>query len=77
MIFLLWMWLTNFSLLFGAQVNAEVEHVRAIGKGLPEDVRPFAQPRDTRKLPEQDKEAVERVEAVMAGGESAGRSGPE
>ena len=60
-IFLLWMWLTNFSLLFGAQVNAEVEHVRAIGKGLPEDVRPFAQPRDTRKLPEQDKEAVERA----------------
>ena len=60
-IFLLWMWLTNLSLLFGARVNPEVEHVRAIAKGLPEDVRPFAQPRDTRKLPEQNKEAVERA----------------
>ena len=70
-IFLLWMWLTNLSLLFGAQVNAEVEHTRAIARGLPGDVRPFAAPRDIRKLPEQDKEAAERAQTVMAGGEEA------
>jgi membrane protein len=76
-IFLVWMWLTNLSLLFGAQVNAEIEHTQVIAKGLPPDMRPFAEPRDTSKLPERDRQAVERAQALMTGGESAGMSGPE
>jgi membrane protein len=29
-IFLIWLWLTNIALLFGAEVNAELDHGRAI-----------------------------------------------
>ena len=47
-VFLVRLWLTNVALLLGAEVNAEFEHARAIACGLPEDVRPFAEPRDTR-----------------------------
>jgi membrane protein len=54
-IFLIWLWLTNIALLFGAEVNAELDHGRAIAEGLPEDVEPFAVPRDTRKLSDEDR----------------------
>jgi membrane protein len=57
-IVLIWLWLTNLALLFGAEVNAELEHAKAIAEGLPEHVRPFAEPRDTRKLDEQDRQAL-------------------
>ncbi len=57
-IFLIWLWLTNLALLFGAEVNAELEHAKAIAEGLPEQVRPFAEPRDTRKLDEHDRETL-------------------
>ncbi len=63
-IFLVWLWLTNVALLLGAEVNAEFEHARAIAGGLPEDVRPFAEPRDTRKLDEGDRQAVEKAQAA-------------
>ncbi len=63
-IFLVWLWLTNVSVLLGAEVNAEFDHGRAIAEGLPEDVRPFAEPRDTRKLPAQDRRAVEAAHAA-------------
>jgi membrane protein len=63
-IFLIWLWLTNIALLFGAEVNAELDHGRAIAEGLPEDVRPFAVPRDTRKMSEADKQAVEEAQAA-------------
>ena len=43
-IFLVWLWLTNVALLLGAELNVEFEHARAIAEGLPEDVRPFAEP---------------------------------
>lgn len=49
-VFLVWLWLTNVSLLLGLEVNAELEHQRLIAAGLPEEVEPFAEPRDTRKL---------------------------
>ena len=63
-IFLVWLWLTNIALLFGAEVNAELDHGRAIAEGLPEDVQPFAEPRDTRKLSKGDKQAVEEAQAA-------------
>jgi membrane protein len=63
-IFLVWLWLTNMALLLGAEVNAEFEHARAIDDGLPEDIRPFAEPRDTRKLDEGDRRAVDRAQAA-------------
>jgi membrane protein len=58
-IFLVWLWLTNIALLLGAEVNAELDHSKAIAEGLPPDVEPFAEARDTRKLDDQEKREVE------------------
>ena len=63
-VFLIWLWLTNLALLLGAEVNAELDHAKAIAEGLPEEVRPFAEPRDTRKLDEQDQEAVRNARTL-------------
>jgi membrane protein len=49
-IFLVWLWLTNIAILLGLEVNAELDHGKAIAEGLPEDSPVFADPRDTRKL---------------------------
>lgn len=55
-IFLVWLWITNLAVLFGAEFNAEMQHARAIQAGQDPDRLPFAEPRDTRKL-SQDKTA--------------------
>jgi membrane protein len=48
-IFLVWLWLTNASILFGAELNAEVERGRQIEAGHPPDEEPFLPPRDEPK----------------------------
>jgi membrane protein len=58
-VFLVWLWLTNVSLLLGLEVNAELEHQRAIAAGLPEDVEPFAEPRDMSKMSDEYRSQVE------------------
>jgi membrane protein len=35
-ILLVWLWLTNLTLLFGAEVNAEIERAKQIADGVPE-----------------------------------------
>lgn len=62
-VFLIWLWLSNVALLLGAEINAELDHAKAIAEGLPPDVRPFAEPRDTRKLDDHDKGEIERAQA--------------
>jgi membrane protein len=52
-VFLIWMWISNVAVLFGAEFNAELERERAIAGGLPPDHEPFTDLRDTRKLPGQ------------------------
>jgi membrane protein len=49
-IFLIWLWLTNTAMLFGAEFNAELERGRAIAAGAPAGAEPFVEMRDTRKL---------------------------
>ncbi len=49
-VFLIWMWISNVAVLFGAEFNAELERGRAIASGLPPDQEPFTELRDTRKL---------------------------
>jgi membrane protein len=66
-VLLVWLWLSNLALLLGAEINAELEHGRAIAAGLPADVQPFVEPRDTRKLSPEDKVAVERAQAAQPG----------
>ncbi|MBF6468192.1 YihY/virulence factor BrkB family protein [Nocardia beijingensis] len=63
-IFLVWLWLTNIALLLGTEINAELDHGRAIAQGLPEELQPFAVPRDIRKLDDADKEAVRAAESA-------------
>jgi membrane protein len=53
-VFLVWLWISNIMVLLGAEFNAELERGRAIEAGHPEDVEPFVEPRDTRKMDDRD-----------------------
>ncbi|HEX5301419.1 MAG TPA: YihY/virulence factor BrkB family protein [Streptosporangiaceae bacterium] len=61
-IFLVWLWITNIAILLGAEFNAELQRERAIRTGVPDDLEPFAELRDTRKLDEPEKRRVEEAE---------------
>jgi membrane protein len=61
-IFLVWLWITNIAVLLGAEFNAELQRERAIRTGVPDDLEPFAELRDTRKLDDQEKRRVEEAE---------------
>ena len=63
-IFLVWMWISNLAILLGAEFDAELEHERALREGLAEDHEPFAIPKDTRKLDDDELRAAERTKAV-------------
>jgi membrane protein len=60
-IFLVWLWISNIAILLGAEFNAETQRERAIRAGLPEDVEPFAELRDTRKLNDPEKRRVDQA----------------
>ncbi len=49
-VFLTWLWITNIAVLFGAELNAELERGRQIEGGMSEEKEPFLEPRDTRKM---------------------------
>ena len=49
-VFLIWMWISNVAVLFGAEFNAELDRGRAIAGGLPPEQEPFTELRDTRKV---------------------------
>ncbi|MDQ6849650.1 MAG: YihY/virulence factor BrkB family protein [Actinomycetota bacterium] len=63
-IFLVWLWITNIAILLGAEFNAETQRERAIQAGMPEDVEPFAELRDTRKLDDTETERAEKAHRV-------------
>ncbi len=48
-VFLVWLWLTNIAILFGAELNAEVERGRQIIGGHPPDREPYLPLRDPPK----------------------------
>ena len=66
-IFLVWLWISNIAILLGAEFNAETQRERAIRAGLPEDVEPFAELRDTRKLDDPEKHRVEQARRTRTG----------
>ena len=49
-VFLIWLWITNIAILFGAEFNAELERGRAARAGVPLGQEPYVEPRDMRKL---------------------------
>jgi membrane protein len=49
-VFLLWLWLTNLALLFGAELDSELERGRELQSGLAAEETLQLPPRDTRKL---------------------------
>ncbi len=63
-IFLVWLWITNIAILLGAEFNSEIQRQQAIEGGMPDDVEPFMELRDTRKLDDaQTKRAEEAHQA--------------
>jgi membrane protein len=61
-VFLLWLWLTNLALLFGGELDAELERGRELQAGLPAEKTVQLDPRDTRNIEKQDKKQREDVE---------------
>ena len=62
-VFLLWLWITNLALLFGAEVDAELERGRQLQAGIPAEKSLQLPPRDTKvsdKNAETDAKYVER-----------------
>ncbi len=49
-IFLVWLWISNLAVLFGAEFDAEIQRSRAIEAGHPVDAEPYMQLRDTSAL---------------------------
>ncbi len=61
--FLLWLWITNLALLFGAELDAELERGRQLQAGMPAEEVIQLPARDTRKsdkAAEKEREDVER-----------------
>ena len=47
-IFLVWLWITNVAILFGAELNAELERERELAAGVPEEETIALEPRDPK-----------------------------
>jgi membrane protein len=66
-IFLLWIWITNLALLFGAELDAELERGRQLQAGLPAERELQLPPKDTRVIEKTEaaiKKDVERGERL-------------
>lgn len=61
-IFLLWLWITNLALLFGAELDAELERGRELQAGEPAEEEIQLPHRDTTKI-EKDREKDEKLVA--------------
>ena len=58
-VFLLWLWITNLALLFGAEVDAEMERGRELEAGLPAERDLQLPPRDTRNIEKAEEKEAE------------------
>lgn len=61
-IFLLWLWLTNLALLFGAELDSELERARELQAGIPAEETIQLPARDTRKIDKTESKKREDVE---------------
>jgi membrane protein len=78
-VFLLWLWLTNLALLFGAELDCELERGRELQAGLPAEESLQLPPRDTRVARKQqrkrEKDIARGRELRQSHGQSADPDG--
>ncbi|WP_313673158.1 YihY/virulence factor BrkB family protein [Mycolicibacterium sp.] len=65
-VFLLWLWITNLALLFGAELDAELERGRELQAGMPAEEELQLPARDTRGLEKDDATRRRFVEEARA-----------
>jgi membrane protein len=65
-VFLLWLWITNLALLFGAELDAELERGRQLQAGMPAEETIQLPARDTRKSDKAAKKEREDIERGRA-----------
>ncbi len=63
-VFLLWIWIANIALLFGAELDAEIERGRQLQAGIEAEENIQLPPRDTKQS---DKKAEQHAKDVRAG----------
>ncbi len=63
-VFLLWLWITNLALLFGAELDAELERGRELQAGIPAEESVQLPLRDDRNL---DKARAKRADDIERG----------
>jgi membrane protein len=73
-VFLLWLWITNLALLFGGELDAELERGRELQAGLPAERDLQLQPRDTRQIEKAEEKHRTEVERNRRLRESRGES---
>ncbi|GAA2152018.1 YihY/virulence factor BrkB family protein [Nocardioides koreensis] len=64
--FLLWLWITNLSLLFGAELDAELERGRELQAGIPAEETIQLPPRDSRQIRKAEKKQRKDIERGRA-----------
>jgi membrane protein len=73
-VFLLWLWLTNLALLFGAELDSELERGRELQEGIAAEESLQLPPRDTRNIEKTEQQEREEIEAGRQLRETAGAS---
>jgi len=73
-IFLLWLWITNLALLFGAELDAEMERGRQLQAGIPAEHEIQLPPRDTRIMDKIDAKDARDIEQGQRLRHSRGRT---
>jgi membrane protein len=73
-VFLLWLWLTNLALLFGAELDAELERGRELQAGVAAEQTVQLPPRDTRNIEKAESKREKEVARGKALRETRGES---
>jgi membrane protein len=61
-VFLLWLWITNLALLFGAELDAELERGRQLQAGIPAERDLQLEPRDTSQMEKAERKQEKDIE---------------
>ena len=73
-VFLLWLWITNLALLFGAELDAELERGRELQAGIAAEETVQLPPKDTSKIEKTEKRRQEDIDSGRRLRESHGDS---